>query len=48
MQIREKAVFEFPHIMVLIDDPEKLVIEPLAAKVDQFKKLYDFDLMMDG
>lgn len=47
MRIRENAIFEFPHIMVLIDDPEKQVIEPIAAKVDQYKKLYDFDLMMD-
>lgn len=48
VKIRENALFEFPHIMVLIDDPEKQVIEPLANKVDKFKKMYDFDLMMDG
>ena len=48
VKIRENAVFEFPHIMVLIDDPEKKVIEPLAEKLDKFKKMYDFDLMMDG
>ena len=48
MRIREKAIFEFPHIMVLIDDPEKQVIEPLASRVDKFTKMYDFDLMMDG
>ncbi len=48
VKIRENALFEFPHIMVLIDDPEKQVIEPLANKIDKFKKMYDFDLMMDG
>ena len=48
VKIRENAIFEFPHIMVLIDDPEKQVIEPLANKIDKFKKMYDFDLMMDG
>ena len=48
MEIRKNAIFELPHIMVLIDDPEKKVIEPLADKLDKFKKMYDFDLMMDG
>ena len=48
IKIRENALFEFPHIMVLIDDPEKKVIEPLANNTDKFKKMYDFDLMMDG
>ena len=30
---------------VLIDDPSKTVIEPLAARSESFPKLYDFDLM---
>lgn len=47
VKIRENAIFEFPHIMVLIDDPEKQVIEPLAEKINKFNKVYDFDLMMD-
>jgi hypothetical protein len=34
--------------MVLIDDPEFSVIEPFAQNVSRLKKLYDFDLMMDG
>jgi hypothetical protein len=32
--------------MVLIDDPEKQVIEPLKTKVKDENLLYDFDLMM--
>lgn len=48
IKIRENATVELPHIMLLIDDPEKTVIEPLAQKVEQFEKLYDFDLMMGG
>jgi len=48
IRIREKASLESPHIMVLIDDPEKTVIEPLASQTDKMEKLYDFDLMMDG
>ena len=43
VKIREKAPLELPHIMLLIDDPEKTVIEPLAE--DAGEKLYDFDLM---
>jgi hypothetical protein len=35
-----------PHILILIDDPDKTVIEPL---VDQQREvIYDTDLMMDG
>ena len=30
LRIREGAPIEMPHIMILIDDPEKTVIEPLA------------------
>jgi len=48
VKIRENAPIELPHIMVLIDDPEKTVIESLCAKKDQYVKLYDFDLMQGG
>jgi len=34
--------------MLLIDDPDKTVIEPLAGKLDSFEKVYDFELMMNG
>ena len=34
--------------MVLIDDPEKTIIEPLADNIQTYTKLYDFDLMMNG
>jgi uncharacterized protein (DUF1015 family) len=46
IQIRKNAPLEVPHIMILIDDPKRTVIEPLAAKTKQFRKLYDFELMM--
>jgi hypothetical protein len=46
IKIREHAALESPHIMVLIDDPEHTVIEPLFQK--NLPKLYDFDLMMDS
>ena len=48
MLTRERAPLELPHVMVLIDDPGKTVIEPLRRKTSSMKKLYDFDLMEDG
>ncbi len=46
LRIRGDAPIEMPHILILIDDPDKTVIEPL---VDQQKEvIYDTDLMMDG
>ncbi|NBK22206.1 MAG: DUF1015 domain-containing protein, partial [Spirochaetia bacterium] len=47
-EIRKNAPLELPHIMVLISDHEKSVIEPLAAKTDQLKKAYDTTLMAGG
>jgi hypothetical protein len=46
IKIREGAPLELPHILVLIDDPEQTVIEPLFAHKAEFKKVYDFDLML--
>lgn len=48
VKVREKAPIELPHIMILIDDKVKTVIEPLSAKTDKMKKLYGFDLMQGG
>ena len=36
MKVRRNAPIELPHIMVLIDDPQKEIIEPLAT--DKAKK----------
>jgi len=49
VQIRRGAMLEMPHIMILIDDPEKTVIEPVAQKAaDAYNVAYDFDLMQGG
>lgn len=48
VKIRENAPIELPHIMVLIDDPDKSVIEPLFGKSSDYDLLYDFDLMQGG
>ncbi len=46
VEIRKDASIEIPHIMLLIDDPEGTVIEPLENS--NGKTLYDFDLMQNG
>jgi hypothetical protein len=48
IRIREGALLELPHILVLIDDPQGTVIQPLVEKRSNFRKIYDFDLMMDS
>lgn len=48
VKIRENAPVELPHIMILIDDPERTVIEPLISAADAFETAYDFDLMQNG
>ncbi len=47
-KVRQGAPLELPHIMILIDDIRRTVIEPLAARKDSMQKLYDFDLMQGG
>ncbi len=45
MRIREGAMIELPHILVLIDDPHHTVIEPVSQRKDALTPLYDFELM---
>lgn len=44
IKVRKDAPIELPHIMVLIDDPGRTVIEPLVDM--DLEKIYDFELMM--
>ncbi|MBR4873537.1 MAG: DUF1015 domain-containing protein [Clostridia bacterium] len=46
--IRRGASVELPHVMVLVDDPDKTVVEPLVAKAGDLAVAYDFDLMLKG
>ncbi|MBQ6498384.1 MAG: DUF1015 domain-containing protein [Ruminococcus sp.] len=48
VQIRKDAPLEMPHILLLIDDPAKSVIEPLADRKDGFEQAYGFELMKKG
>lgn len=48
MRIRTGATLELPHILVLIDDPQRTVIEPVGKGKAGLEKIYDFDLMLDS
>ena len=48
VKVRENAKLELPHIMILIDDDKKDIIENLKNKVTEEEKVYDFDLMKNG
>ncbi len=48
LKVRQTASVELPHIMLLIDDPDCSIIEPLFAKTEALEKVYDTDLMQKG
>ena len=47
MAVRRGAPLELPHVMLLIDDPKRTVIEPLETG-EGMETLYDFDLLQGG
>ncbi|MBR1672719.1 MAG: DUF1015 domain-containing protein [Fretibacterium sp.] len=47
--VREGAPLELPHVLMLCDDAERSLIEPLASIKDRpSRHLYSLDLMMGG
>ncbi len=46
LKIRKGAMLELPHILILIDDPDRTVIEPLEKAGGEV--VYDTDLMLGG
>ncbi len=48
LAVRRGAPVESSHILMLMDDPARSVIEPLYALRDTLLLLYDFDLMQGG
>jgi len=48
MRVRRHAPIELPHILMLCDDHQKILIEPIEAEKETLPKLYDFDLMEEG
>ena len=48
VKVRKDAPIELPHVMLLIDDPNKTVIEPLTRASGEMEKLYAFPLQQGG
>lgn len=47
-EIRRNAPLEVSHVLLLIDDAKREILEPLAGEKKDFRLLYDFDLMLGG
>lgn len=48
LKIRAGAKIELPHIILLIDDNKNQIVEPIYKNKENLRKLYDFELNMDG
>ncbi|MBE6961213.1 MAG: DUF1015 domain-containing protein [Ruminococcaceae bacterium] len=48
VRVRQDAPVELPHVMLLIDDPDRTVVEPLTAAADGMEQVYDFELQQNG
>jgi hypothetical protein len=49
MAVRRDALLDLPHILILIDDPENLVMSAAEAAADAADRtVYDFDLLQGG
>ena len=46
VKIRENADFEMPHVMILYDDAQDILIGGLRER--ELEKIYDFELMQDS
>ena len=47
-RVRKDASIELPHVLMLCDDDQKELIEPITAIKDSLPALYDFELMERG
>ena len=48
VRIRQGAPLELSHVLMLLDDPAQNLIEPLAARKHEMRRLYDFELQSGG
>ncbi len=48
LKVRENAPLESPHVLLLLDDIQRTVIEPLYHLRDSLTPLYDVELMAEG
>ena len=46
--VRRNATVELPHIMLLINDLSKSIIESISCNTSCYEKLYDFNLLFGG
>ena len=47
-RVRKDASIELPHVLMLCDDDEMKLLEPIQAAKETLTKLYDFELMEQG
>lgn len=47
-EIRKNAPLELPHIMLLVNDPEHILVEAAGKEVKESEPVYDGDLMLDS
>ncbi len=48
VSVRKNAPVELPHAILVTDDPERSLIEPLGERKKEMRQIYDFDLMENG
>ncbi len=48
LMVRRGAALELSHVLLLIDDPQQTVVEPLFERREKLRKCYDFPLMLGG
>ena len=48
IKIRENALLELPHVMILYNDEQDIVMSELNKNLESFTKVYDFNLMFDA
>lgn len=47
-KVRRGAALELSHVLLLCDDPRRTVIEPLYARRESLRLVYDTELMLGG
>ena len=48
IKIRENALLELPHVMILYNDEKDVLMSGINKNLDDFTKVYDFDLMQNS
>ncbi len=48
LKIRSNALIELPHVILLMNDEKEKILQNLYINKEQYNKIYDFKLNMDG